>query len=359
MPKARIIEDSETDSDSEVSLESESDEGKQEDDSDNGDDVSSNNNSDEHEIEEEVQSISNNSDNHSYMNDSSIQEFEHEYHSSDDEGSQHSYESVHSSDRHSQSHSISEERYEEDHDRSKNDSLSDAESLESVNSAEAAETAAQARHETLKRKIHPSTAADIDEEEYSKNVRVKRIFGHVLLQGLPVPEVGEIDWSSSAALTTTRSTPTTVLDAIDRDLRFGRPCTVEALAERHGCIRLVVTRRIDHLRSQRVSIPGLKYSSNSSGGATMTSSSNNNRHEIESYSTKQVEMTSFYAQRHQLDHDIQYLQPPVTVRELADKYSNVNLPAIHARVAYLRALGLQTSGIVAGTRGAKPKLRST
>jgi hypothetical protein len=176
------------------------------------------------------------------------------------------------------------------------------------------------------------------EDEYSEDEDTQRpsplkgIFSHALLQGVAIPDSSGVDWRSitTATLTTTRTTPRSVEDAIDRNLRSGRPSASEAeLADRYGCIRLVVRRRVEALRSAGVQLLGLRHSPGSWEASTSGMSPSSAV----------------------IDEAILNGSPPISARELARRLGLPNPGGVCTRVRFLRDQGLQTKGILPAKNG--------
>lgn len=245
-------------------------------------------------------------------------------------------------------------------------------SIETVNDA--------AKQNSIERGLYPNANNDLDSSSSSSSFVPKGgIFEHALLKGVPVTIADDYGEDKDASLgtsarTTTRNTPTTVMDAIDRELRFAKPpVTVEHLVNKYNVIKLVIKRRIDHLKSLGQSTPGITI-------YDMTDYERNDGVEEQEPEPRHQEgedsaETSVYGDgtaqqvqqqkqqgsaavdalndpemRRRLYFDIQFLSPPITVRELAYKY-NIHLPTLQTKLSFLRNKGISMGGIISNSSG--------
>ena len=166
------------------------------------------------------------------------------------------------------------------------------------------------------------------------------IFDHKLIRGLPVDsdeykrqQQAFYNGETAAERTTTRNTPANVIEALDQELRFARPpVTTDILVAKYNVIKLVIKRRIDHLRSRGLTTPGIRYDHSISTSNYEESVSRNND------------------ANDRLLYDIQFRNPPMTVKDMSVLY-NMSVHALHAKIYALRNKGVVTNGICASTNG--------
>lgn len=207
----------------------------------------------------------------------------------------------------------------------------DSVSLNSMDTVEA-ENAARVKKEEAE--------AVRDRDFSSLYLPVGGIFDHKLIRGLPVDpdefkrqQQAFFNGETAAERTTTRNTPANVIEALDQELRFARPpVTSDILVAKYNVIKLVIKRRIDHLRARGLTTPGIRYdhsfsTTNYEAGPSQTADAND-----------------------KLLYDIQFRNPPMTVKDMSILY-NMSVHALHAKIYALRNKGVVTSGICASTNG--------